>query len=805
MTQEDKRIRIIVDSSPVREMRQEVTGLTSDINELSRAASSVELSDQKGLIADNEELQKQINLLNQRRNLLQPPTTSQSQREPIIRRISENEGDIRQLEQVRNEYTPDTDDYHQLTDEINRLNQENDALKARLDRLEEVSEKPSTPLRDSSFYKQRIAENKEDIIELKKTRKTLDLETEEGRNMDESLESEIKRLEASNIELSNLLKDSRRYEEKEKKTDAKPSTSQDVTLLRQLVQLVGGISQMLSERGRETTDTGRDENRYGPAPTPPIPVPIPSGSRPTSAPRVQPTEEDERSRFQVGTGTTSILMHGAVDAMSRYSLARNEYEGTAGMVGALGNLAGGTIGSIGNAFGPIGGAVGGIVGGLVSGLSSLVVNKWMMELQALEGAERNSLGYSQVSGRSIGQTINQGYREGSFAASDLGMDVSEYMGRRGSLLRAAGGKILGGQEDDTREMNSLMAVTRAYGLSDQTINQLQGSLRFARQGETEYGSSSNSPSAIIRLFENTMKELKLPFSEIAATMDESLDTFNRTVTSVLEKTGSVDAGSIATMLASIRASTGFEGRQLERVQSAVSGQRVSQDDVTQALLMRVAREVNPEAGTFTELMSSIEKMSEDPELQRAFLNKIEEMVGNEEQLRNVLKSIFPDLSYSDVVDLTKRRNEVAPEASLGDFLTQGGQRLAPEVSRGNEGEAQYDTSIASRTVGAIEAANAARRNERIGEGGEALEKLNAIAKILDPILNMDTTVKQILDFLNDKFGGDKTDYSVHNSKESADSVNKRMSMWANSRGTTFGTDTLVTTKVITDILKSQRK
>lgn len=745
MTQEDKRIRIIVDSSPVREMRQEVTGLTSDINELSRAASSVELSDQKGLIADNEELQKQINLLNQRRNLLQPPTTSQSQREPIIRRISENEGDIRQLEQVRNEYTPDTDDYHQLTDEINRLNQENDALKARLDRLEEVSEKPSTPLRDSSFYKQRIAENKEDIIELKKTRKTLDLETEEGRNMDESLESEIKRLEASNIELSNLLKDSRRYEEKEKKTDAKPSTSQDVTLLRQLVQLVGGISQMLSERGRETTDTGRDENRYGPAPTP---APIPSGSRPTSAPRVQPTEEDERSRFQVGTGTTSILMHGAVDAMSRYSLARNEYEGTAGMVGALGNLAGGTIGSIGNAFGPIGGAVGGIVGGLVSGLSSLVVNKWMMELQALEGAERNSLGYSQVSGRSIGQTINQGYREGSFAASDLGMDVSEYMGRRGSLLRAAGGKILGGQEDDTREMNSLMAVTRAYGLSDQTINQLQGSLRFARQGETEYGSSSNSPSAIIRLFENTMKELKLPFSEIAATMDESLDTFNRTVTSVLEKTGSVDAGSIATMLASIRASTGFEGRQLERVQSAVSGQRVSQDDVTQALLMRVAREVNPEAGTFTELMSSIEKMSEDPELQRAFLNKIEEMVGNEEQLRNVLKSIFPDLSYSDVIDLTKRRNEVAPEASLGDFLTQGGQRLAPEVSRGNEGEAQYDTSIASRTVGTIEAANAARRNERIGEGGEALEKLTEINSKLEKLLNIDTAVTNIFNFLS---------------------------------------------------------
>lgn len=741
MTQEDKRIRIIVDSSPVREMRQEVTGLTSDINELSRAASSVELSDQKGLIADNEELQKQINLLNQRRNLLQPPTTSQSQREPIIRRISENEGDIRQLEQVRNEYTPDTDDYRQLTDEINRLNQENDTLKARLDRLEEVSEKPSTPLRDSNFYKQRIAENKEDIIELKKTRKTLDLETEEGRSIDSSLENEIKRLEASNIELSNLLKDSRRYEEKEKKSDTKPSVSQDVTLLR---QLVSGISQMLSEGGRETTDTGRDENRYGPAPIPPIPVPIPSGSRPTSAPRVQPTEEDERSRFQVGTGTTSILMHGAVDAMSRYSLARNEYEGTAGMVGALGNLAGGTIGSIGNAFGPIGGAVGGIVGGLVSGLSSLVVNKWMMELQALEGAERNSLGYSQVSGRSIGQTINQGYREGSFAASDLGMDVSKYMGRRGSLLRAAGGKILGGQEDDTREMNSLMAVTRAYGLSDQTINQLQGSMRFARQGETEYGSSSNSPSAIIRLFENTMKELKLPFSEIAATMDESLDTFNRTVTSVLEKTGSVDAGSIATMLASIRASTGFEGRQLERVQSAVSGQRVSQDDVTQALLMRVAREVNPEAGTFTELMSSIEKMSEDPELQRAFLNKIEEMVGNEEQLRNVLKSIFPDLSYSDVVDLTKRRNEVAPEASLGDFLTQGGQRLAPEVSRGNEGEAQYDTSIASRTVGTIEAANAARRNERIGEGGEALEKLTEISSKLEGLLSVDATAKSIL-------------------------------------------------------------
>ena len=115
---------------------------------------------------------------------------------------------------------------------------------------------------------------------------------------------------------------------------------------------------------------------------------------------------------------------------------------------------------------------------------------------------------------------------------------------------------------------------------------------------------------------------------------------------------------------------------------------------------------------------------------------------------NVLKSIFPDLSYSDVVDLTKRRNEIAPEASLGDFLTQGGQRLAPEVSRGNEGEAQYDTSIASRTVGTIEAANAARRNERIGEGGEALEKLTEINSKLEKLLNIDTAVTNIFNFLS---------------------------------------------------------
>lgn len=131
-----------------------------------------------------------------------------------------------------------------------------------------------------------------------------------------------------------------------------------------------------------------------------------------------------------------------------------------------------------------------------------------------------------------------------------------------------------------------MAVQRLYGLSDQSVMGMQGAMRFAR---TEEGQTASS-SAIIRSFEQTMKQLQIPLSEIASTMDESMTTFIRSADDILSRTGEIDAANIAAIMRAVRLQTGMEGRQLERVQEAFMGKGISQDEVTQTLLLRAVQQ-----------------------------------------------------------------------------------------------------------------------------------------------------------------------------------------------------------------------
>lgn len=316
-----------------------------------------------------------------------------------------------------------------------------------------------------------------------------------------------------------------------------------------------------------------------------------------------------------------------------------------------------------------------------------------------------------------------GFGEGGFAARDLGMNAGEYLNRRAEIIRSSGGRILGATPDDptgTREANSLMAVQRGYGISEQVIDRAAGNLRFTTQGERQEGDSSTSLSGIIRLFDNTLRDEGRSFAEIASTIEESLNTFNRTVERTLDKAGEVDAGKIATILSSIREGTGMQGRQLERVQEAVTGQNVSQDPVTQALLMRVAREVSPEATTYPELMSVIEQMSSNSELQRAFLERLQDMAGpgNTTQLQGLLKAVFPGLSWTDVTDWTKSGYD--PEK----IISKTG--VAPETAVGNEANAQYSSDFARNTVGAVEAATKEKDNRDAAQGAQMLQYVERI-------------------------------------------------------------------------------
>lgn len=719
----DKRIKITTDVSSLRMIRDEVTGLTNEINNLSRASSSAFKFDQEAYDSSIRTLRDEISLVGSRSNFgPDPKRIPTSPTTPTRETISPRE----EREEQTRETTP--------------------------------SRREERPL-SSEELRDRIRMNQEDLSELREQRKTVDKSTEEGQEYYTNLTNEINRLTQSNIELTNVLREQERrgFEPREETTSSPEGTNQErvrettrgsrrdySVSFRQINQSLSSILSLAEERnrllgGQEVEDRGQTGN------VSPTIIPIaPTGTRGggTIAPEGRREVEERRpSRLaQLGTGTTSILVQGAVESLGQVANARNSYESGAGIVGAIGQSAGGLVGSIGNAFGPIGGMIGGIVGGAVSGLSSIVSSYMSRAVGKLEEQEGNSRLYAQTSGQSLSQVRGQGYEEGSFAARGLGLNVGEYMQRRAELLRAAGGKTLGATEEDTggvREANSLLAVQRGMGLSDQALSSLQGTMRFATRGETPYGSSSNSPSGIIRLFENTMKELKMPFSEIASTMEESLSTFNRVAERTLEKAGEFDAGKLATVMSTIRQGTGMEGRQLERVQMAVTGQTTSQDPVTQALLMRVAREVHPEAETYPELMAKIDEMATDQDLQVAFLKRIQDMSGegNMAQLQSMLKAVFTNLSWRDVVDFTKGGldiDKLLPKIN------------APETVKGNEGKYQYDQSYGSRTVGAVEASTKEKDNRDAANGGKFLESLNRIdAAVAKMVGNSDAVVTGI--------------------------------------------------------------
>lgn len=513
--------------------------------------------------------------------------------------------------------------------------------------------------------------------------------------------------------------------------------------------------------------------------------------RPPVSEEEREEQEERRYRRYRGfdfNGIPTALLYGALQSYGAAVNSRNTFEAGAAEIGAIGRTGGSLVSILGrmgggalNAIPGIGPVLGSIVGGAgdlggaaISGITSLVSSYAARAVGKAEEMENNVRLYSQTAGVSNREAKSMAFREGSYAARDLGIDVGTYLNRRAQLLRAAGGKILGATEEDIsgrREAESQLAVQRLYGLSEGSMMQLQSSMRFATKGSVALGTSSDSPSGIIRAFENTMKELKLPFSEIASTMDESLNTFNQTASHILERAGEFDAGKVATILSNLRVFTGTEGRQLERIQKAVTGQEIAQDDVTQALLMRVARELSPNA-SFSGIMEKIETMGDDPEFQVSFLQRLDQMVDSNEQLAQVMKAVFPGLHWQDIRKMIESRDrEILKGKSENgssldyprsrsreegwDYLKERG---LPEVTEGNEKDFQYKRNAARRTVGVIEAATASKSNIDAANGEKMLGVLSDIdSKIIKLVANTDLmqdtalTINAILEFL---VGGD---------------------------------------------------
>lgn len=358
--------------------------------------------------------------------------------------------------------------------------------------------------------------------------------------------------------------------------------------------------------------------------------------------------------------------------------------------------------------------------------AQLAAEKMMATFGKYVEGERRVIPYAQVMGVSAGEAFRQAGREGGYAASALGMDYASYLGRRAELIRAGGGRFVGGNEYDpyaVRETQSVMAAERLFGLSPNAVNRLQGAMRFGDQD------SGTGASAIIREFEQAMKNLNIPFEEIASTMEESLDTFITQSDQILSKRGEFDARQLAAMFSGIRQATGLQGRQLERVQQAFTGQGISKDEVTNAMLVRSIQEVMPDKTSYSEIQEELEKIragEANPEVMENFLNRVVERTGGgSEQLRLAMSEIFPNLSWNDINSTIQKDSDPSKLVSnLFDLYRQSSQRIRETPTEA------YDKDAARRTVGAGETIMAGNMNRQMSEGATQLKE---IKKVLDSI------------------------------------------------------------------------
>lgn len=358
--------------------------------------------------------------------------------------------------------------------------------------------------------------------------------------------------------------------------------------------------------------------------------------------------------------------------------------------------------------------------------ANIAADRILQTFSKFAEAENKTIPYAQTFGTSAKDAFSTARREGRYAADALGMDIGSYLQRRTELTRAAGGRAPGGTEFDVtaeKESQSLMAAERLYGIAPSAVNRLQGALRFGDEN-TSYGGS-----AIIRAFERSMRELKLPFSEIASTMEESLETFSKRSDEILSKAGEFDAGKVAAVMSGIRTATGAQGRQLERYQSAFSGSGISQDETTQALLLRTLTRTNPNIRTYSEAMEQLEKVQSgnaDPEFMRSFLSELQGLSQNNEQFINLLKGVFPNLSWQDI----RKQFATGEPTEVIDRIYNEIQKSFDALKETPRGA--YEPTEARQTVGRAERIAATDANKQITQGEKSLKD---VCDLLEQINN----------------------------------------------------------------------
>lgn len=297
----------------------------------------------------------------------------------------------------------------------------------------------------------------------------------------------------------------------------------------------------------------------------------------------------------------------------------------------------------------------------------------------------------------------------NWASTVLGLNITEFTEKITSLSRA-GAKGSNTTDDDLKQ---LLLAQRLRGVTDEQAEDVLRTTRFRRneQGLTGAGVISAFDANLSERFAGRADANQL----IASTLGEYLAQFNQISDRILDRVGSVNTTNIVRSMTSIQNATKMEGKQLERVQNALMGNDISQDDTTQALLLRTARQLNPE-GNLSDLQADIEDMANNPELQKAFFGQIRQMTGGGEQMRHVLKAIFPQLSMSDI-----------KKADLGQITEE------ELFDRGRTQGAQYSDRSAARMVGDAERSTAGTMNRKIFGGYKNVMGADQLKAVLESI------------------------------------------------------------------------
>ena len=280
----------------------------------------------------------------------------------------------------------------------------------------------------------------------------------------------------------------------------------------------------------------------------------------------------------------------------------------------------------------------------------------------------------------------------TWASRTLGLNMTDYLSQVTTLQKA------GVYERNTslHDVNQLLMAGKIRGLSEDDAASVLATTRFDRSGRTG--------ANVVQAFDTNLQGLGKSDQYIASTLGEYLQSFNRMAENVLNRTGGINTAGIVRSMTSIQNATGMEGRQLERVQNSLMGNNISQDEVSQALLLRTAREVAGPDAQLSDLQAMIEQMPEKPELQQKFFERIQKMTGGGEMGRQVMKSIFPNLSMTDIIDLEKATGNDA-------------QKI---FRRGRSTGAEYSEAEARSMVGDIAASTAATQNRKIRDGYEEI-------------------------------------------------------------------------------------